>query len=149
MRCYLHVLNITVRRCCQAGFGSKGDMDNAHICQLHYKITWVHHERPNFCKSIYVEPHLLKCGSRHAGSTSINVLNGTLSMVPLVWLLHVKWLLPASDSHLNVWKVIVKFLQDKKKYRKRRAKISLYFKRRHLIIYKYSENLQVNSSFIN
>ena len=106
-------------------------MDNAHICQLCYKITWVHHERPNFYKSTYVvlkildkEPHLLKCGSRHAGSTSINVLNGTLSMVPLVWLLHVKWLLPASDSHLNVWKVIVKFLQDKKKYRKRRTKIS-------------------------
>ena len=115
MQCYLHVLNITVRRCCQAGFGSKGDMDNAHICQLHYKITLVHHERPNVYKSIYVvlkildkEPHFLKCGSRHAGSTSINVLIGTLSMVPLVWLLHVKWLLPASDSHLNVWKDILK-----------------------------------------
>ena len=70
-------------------------MDNAHICQLHYKIAWVHHERPNFFKSIYAvlkildkEPHLLKCGSRHAGSTSINVVNDTLSMVPLVWLLH-------------------------------------------------------------
>ena len=56
-------------------------MDNAHICQLHYKIAWVHHERPNFYKSLYVvlkildkEPHFLKCGSRHAGSTSINVL---------------------------------------------------------------------------
>ena len=91
-------------------------MDNAHICQLHYKIAWVHHEKPNFYKSIYAvlkildkEPHLLKCGSRHAGSTSINVLNDTLiSMVTLVWLLHVKWLLPASDLHLNVWKVILK-----------------------------------------
>ena len=95
---------------------SKGDMDNAHICQLHYKIACVHHERPNFYKSIHVvlkilnkdDPHFLKCESRHAGSTSINVLNGTLSMVPLVWLLHIKWLLPASDSHLNVWKDILK-----------------------------------------
>ena len=111
-----YLFNITVRRCCQAGFGSKGDTDNAHICQLHYKIAWVHHERPNFYKSIYAavlkildkEPHLLKCGSRHAGSTSINVLSDTLSMVPLVWLLHVKWLLPASDLHLNVWKDILK-----------------------------------------
>ena len=94
---------------------SKGDMDNAHNYQLHYKIACVHHERPNFYKSIYVvlkilnkDPHFLKCESRHAGSTSINVLNGTLSMVPLVWLLHVKWLLPACDSHLNVWKDILK-----------------------------------------
>ena len=31
----------------------KGDMDNAHMCQLHYKIASVHHERPNFYKSIY------------------------------------------------------------------------------------------------
>ena len=29
-------------------------MDNAHICQLRHKITWVHHERPNVYKSIYV-----------------------------------------------------------------------------------------------
>ena len=34
-------------------------IDNADICQLHYKIVWVHHERPNF----------YKCGSRHARST--------------------------------------------------------------------------------
>ena len=41
-----------------------------------YKIACVHHERPNFYKSIYVvlkildkDPHFLKCGSRHAGST--------------------------------------------------------------------------------
>ena len=76
-------------------------MDNAHICQLHYKIAWFHHE---IYSSIYVvlkildkEPHFLKCGSRRDGSTSIKVLKGTLSMASLVWLLHVKWFLPASD----------------------------------------------------
>ena len=44
------------------------------------KIAWVHHERPNFCKSMYVvlkiqdkEHHFLKCGSRHAGITAINI----------------------------------------------------------------------------
>ena len=83
MRCYLHVLNIIVciiYRCCQAGFGSKGDMDNAHICQLHYKIACVHHEGqipPNqymlSLKSWDKEPHFLKCGSRHAGS-ALNVI---------------------------------------------------------------------------
>ena len=41
--CYPHVLNITVRRCCQAAFGSNGDMSNPHIQQLHYKIALLHH----------------------------------------------------------------------------------------------------------
>ena len=80
-------------------------MDNAHICQakfLQINTVYVVH------KILDKIPHFLKCGSRHAGSTSINVLHGTLSMVLLVWLLHVKWLLPASDSHLNVWKDILK-----------------------------------------
>ena len=37
--CYPQVLNITVRKSCQAAFGCKGDMNNAHICQLQYKIV--------------------------------------------------------------------------------------------------------------
>ena len=36
---YLDILNITVKRCCQAAFGSKGDMHNAHIQQMHHKIA--------------------------------------------------------------------------------------------------------------
>ena len=113
MQCYPHILYSP--QMLSSRLWTKGDMDNAHICQSHYKIAWFHHERPNFYKSIYVvlkildkESHFLKCGSRNTGSTSINVLKGTLSRVPLVWLLHVKWLLPASDSHLNVWKDILK-----------------------------------------
>ena len=51
--CYPHVLNISVRRCCQAAFGSKGDMSNPCIQQLHYKIAWLHQKRPNFYKSMY------------------------------------------------------------------------------------------------
>ena len=34
-------------------------MDNAHICQLHYKTAWVHDERPNFYKSICVVLQML------------------------------------------------------------------------------------------
>ena len=115
--CYPHVLNITIRRCCQAGFGSKGDMDNAHICQLHYKIAWVHHERPNFYKSMYV---VLKILDKEPP-------------LPQMWVetrweylhQHLEWYsksgssclalarkmvtkLPASNSHLNVWKNILK-----------------------------------------
>ena len=52
--CYPHVLSVTVRRSCQAAFGFKGDMNNAHICQLQYKFGWLHHERPNFYKNMYV-----------------------------------------------------------------------------------------------
>ena len=39
-------------------------MDNAHICQLHYKIArvQVHHERPNFYKSIYAVLKILDKG---------------------------------------------------------------------------------------
>ena len=52
--CYPHVLNIKVRRSCQAAFGSKGDMNNAHIYEPQYKIGWLHHEIPIFCKKMYV-----------------------------------------------------------------------------------------------
>ena len=39
MGCYPHILNIVVRRCCHAAFGSKGDMTNIHVQQMHYKIA--------------------------------------------------------------------------------------------------------------
>ena len=99
MRCNPDVLNITLRRFCQAGFGPRV-MDNAHIFQLHYKTAWVHDERPNFYKSIYVvlkmldkEPPLAQMWveTRWEYLQSINILNGTLSiangtlsMIPLV-----------------------------------------------------------------
>ena len=51
--CYPHVLNIVVRRCCQAAFGSKADMTNIHVQQMHYKIGWVRHEKSEFYKSTY------------------------------------------------------------------------------------------------
>ena len=50
--CYPHVLNIVLRRCCQAAFGSKGDMTNIHVQQTHYKIAWVHQEKQEFYKSV-------------------------------------------------------------------------------------------------
>ena len=103
---------------------SKGDMDNTHICQLHYKIAWVHHERPNFYKSIYAvlkildkEPHLLKCGSSHSGSTSIN----------MSWMiLHSRY----GSSCLVL----------------ARKMVTTCFWLTSQIMERYSENLQVNSS---
>ena len=38
--CYPHVLNIMLRRMWQAGFGAKGDMNNNHVLQLLYKVSW-------------------------------------------------------------------------------------------------------------
>ena len=58
--CYPHVLNIVVRRSYQAAFGSKGDMTNKHVQQLHYKIAWVHHEKPDFYQSMYKTLEILE-----------------------------------------------------------------------------------------
>ena len=52
--CYPHVLNIMLRRMCQAGFGAKGDMSNPHVLQLLYKISWHHHKRPSQYKVMYI-----------------------------------------------------------------------------------------------
>ena len=57
--CFPHILNTTVKRCCQAAFGSKGNMHNVHIQQMHYKIAWFYHERPNFYQFMYVVLNLL------------------------------------------------------------------------------------------
>ena len=57
--CYPHVLNIMLRRMCQAGFGAKGDMNNNHVLQLLYKVSWLHHERPSQYKSMYVSLGIL------------------------------------------------------------------------------------------
>ena len=74
--CYPHVLNIMLRRMCQAGFGAKGDINNNHVLQLLYKVSWLHHERPSQHKSMYVslgilskEPPLPQSFIRHFNGT--------------------------------------------------------------------------------
>ena len=57
-------------------------------------------------KSWIKSSHFLKCGSRHTGSTAINILNGASSIVPLVWLLHVQRL--QNYLLLSAWKDILK-----------------------------------------
>jgi len=54
--CYPHVLNIMLRRMCQVGLGAKGDMNNNHVLQPLYKISWLHYERPSQYKSMYASP---------------------------------------------------------------------------------------------
>lgn len=115
--CYPHVLNIVVRRCCNAAFGSKGDMANTHVQQMQYKVAWVHHQKPEFYQSMY---------------KILGILNKPPPL-PQMWVEtrweylhnHLEWFskfgtaclnlakkmisrLPSSDSHLNVWKDIVK-----------------------------------------
>ena len=119
--CYPHALSITVRRSCQAAFGSKGDMNNAHICQLQYKIGWLHHERPNFYKNMYVvlgildkPPPLpqmwvetrweylhknLEWGNKY-GLACLSLTRKIVSR------------LPASDYDLAVWKQVIKVLSS-------------------------------------
>ena len=109
--CYPHVLNITVRRCCQVAFGS-----NPHIQQLHYKIAWLHHEKPNFYQSMY---------------TILELLDKEPPL-PQMWVEtrweynHLQWYaqyespclslakkmiahLSSSDSHLSIWKNVIKW----------------------------------------
>ena len=100
MGCFPHVVNVDDVK--QALVSFNGD-----------KIAWVHHERPNFYKSMYV---VLKILDKEHPLPQIWVetgweyrhqhLNGASSMVPLVWLLHVQWL--QNYLHLNVWKDILK-----------------------------------------
>ena len=115
--CYPHVLNIVVRRACQSAFGSKGDMSNIHVQHMHYKIGWVHHAKPEFYQSMYVNLGILE----------------KAPPLPQMWVEtrweylhnHLEWYskyesacvnlakkmvlhLPNSDSHLSVWKDIVK-----------------------------------------
>ena len=75
------------------------------------KIAWVHHERPNFCKSMYVvlkildkEPPLPQMWVETHREYRHQHLEwcGAPSIVPLVRLLHVQWL--QNYLHLNVWK---------------------------------------------
>ena len=56
---YPHILNVTVKRCCQAAFGSKGTVHNAHVQQMHYKIDWLNQERSDFYQSMHVVLNLL------------------------------------------------------------------------------------------
>jgi len=53
------ILNIMLRRMCQAGFGAKGDRNNKHVLQLLYKISWLHHEHPSQYKAMYVSLGIL------------------------------------------------------------------------------------------
>ena len=57
--CYPHVVNIMMRRMCQARFGTKGDMSNPHVLQLLYNISWLHHERSSQYKVMYVSLGIL------------------------------------------------------------------------------------------
>ena len=74
----------TLRRMCQAGFGAKGDMNNNHVLQLLYKVSWLHHERPSQYKSMYVsqgilskEPPLPSLLLTPGGHTTMRHFNGT------------------------------------------------------------------------
>ena len=107
----------------KVGFGSKGDMDNAHVCQLHYKIACVHHERPNFYKSIYV---VLKILDKDPHSS--NVGQDTLGIHQ-----RLEWYSKYGSSCLALPHKMVNTC------------VWLTYQ----CMERYSENLQINSSFTN
>ena len=115
--CYPHLLNTVVGQRCQVAFGPKGNTTNIHVQLMHHKIVWVHHEKPEFYKSMY---------------KILGILEKSPPL-PQMWVetrweylhKHLRWFskyeiaclslakkmisrLPSSDSHLTVWKDIVK-----------------------------------------
>ena len=115
--CYPHVLNIMLRRMCQAGFGAKGDMSNPHVLQLLYKISWLHHERPSQYKVMYVSLGILS-KEPPLPQTFIDT-RWTYYHETLQWYLKygkaclqlaecLLERLPKSDSHQTIWQDVIK-----------------------------------------
>ena len=57
--CYPHILNIALRAGMTEGFGHRGQMSSFNLFQLHYKIGYVHHQKPSYYKSLYVSEKIL------------------------------------------------------------------------------------------
>ena len=115
--CYPHVLNIMLRRMCQAGFGAKGDMNNNHVLQLLYKISWLHHERPSQYKAMYVSLGILS--KQPPLPQSFIDTRWTYYYETLQWYLKygkaclqlgecLLQRMPKSDSHNTVWQNVIK-----------------------------------------
>ena len=115
--CYPHFLNIVVHRACQSASGSKGGMLNIHVQQMHYKIGWVQHAKPEFYQSMYVNLGILEKAPplpqmwmetrweyRHNHLEWYSKYESACVNLAKKMVLH----LPNSDSHLSVWKDIVK-----------------------------------------
>eukprot|EP00117_Sycon_ciliatum_P044581 scpid18064/ scgid32145/ len=52
--CYPRILNIALRNAMTDGFGQRGTMQDFNLFQLHFKVGYVHKQRPSFYKSLYV-----------------------------------------------------------------------------------------------
>ena len=108
--CYPHVLNIMLRRMCQAGFGAKGDMNNIHVLQLLYKgwLAWLHHQRPSqilrrepplpqsFIDKRWTYYHETLQWHLKYGKACLQLAEGVLERMP------------KSDSHYTVWQNNIK-----------------------------------------
>ncbi|XP_068721450.1 uncharacterized protein [Montipora capricornis] len=115
--CYPHILNIMLRRMCQAGFGAKGDMNNNHVLQLLYKISWLHHERPSQYKAMYVslgilskEPPLPQSFIETRWTYYHEMLQWYFKYGKACLQLAERILerMPKSDNHSSVWQNVIK-----------------------------------------
>ena len=52
--CHPHIVNIALRNAIANGFGSRGSMSEFNLFQLHYKVGYVHHQRPTYYRALYV-----------------------------------------------------------------------------------------------
>ena len=93
-------------------------MSNPHIQQLHYKIAWLHHERPNFYQSMYTilglldtEPPLPQMWVETRWEYLHNHLHWYAQYESPCLSLVKKMIarLSSSDSHLSIWKNVIKW----------------------------------------
>ena len=57
--CYPHIINIALRNSMTYMFGHRGSMSSFILFQLHYKIGYLHHQKPMYYKSLYVSGKIL------------------------------------------------------------------------------------------
>eukprot|EP00117_Sycon_ciliatum_P005381 scpid48283/ scgid9350/ len=57
--CYPHILNIALRNGMSEGLGQRGTMMEFNLFQLHYKVGYIHHQKPTYYKALYVSEHIL------------------------------------------------------------------------------------------
>ena len=57
--CYPHILNIALCNGMSEGLGQRGTMVDFNLFQLHYKVGYIHHQRPTYYKALYVSEQIL------------------------------------------------------------------------------------------
>ena len=115
--CYPHILNIALRNAMVEGFGQRGGMLSFNLFQLHYKVGYVHHQRPTYYKSLCVSEGILPTAPplpQEFVETRWTYIHASLqwwskygkSCVKLGQ--RILQFLPKKESHFSIWEDIIR-----------------------------------------